>query len=254
MSGKTSHLLYIIVKSVEKAASRLVRDFGELEKLQVSRKGFRDFVTSADRNTETRLVYELSQAFPEYSFLCEESGFIERDSKTMVWIVDPIDGTNNFMRGIPVFAINVAMMDNDDVLAGVTYDPMRGDCFKAEKGRGAYLGNRSRIRVSRREQISEAVVAVHVPQETDLMLAKDGAIIRRTGSVALDLAYLAAGKYDAVVAEDVQTWDIASGRILIQEAGGFMEIKKQQESESYDIIAASSSKLLNYIKSHACNF
>jgi myo-inositol-1(or 4)-monophosphatase len=235
-------------KAAEKAAVRLVRDFGELEKLQVSRRGFNNFVTSADKNSESKIIYELSRARPEFSLLCEESGFVERENKSSVWIVDPIDGTSNFMRGIPHFAINIALREDDRITAGMTLDPMRGDCFKAEEGNGAFLGNRNRIRVSGRERMQESIVAMrNVSIEKESALINSGAVVRNLGSVALDLAYLAAGKFDAVITNDVYLWDIASGLILIKEAGGFLEYTEKDEGK-YDVVAASSLRLLNFIK------
>lgn len=241
-----SAILHVMGKAAEKAAFLLVRDFGELERLQVSRKGFKNFVTSSDKNSEDRIRYELAKARPEFSFLCEETGFTENQNRDSVWVIDPIDGTNNFMRGIPYFAINIAFVEKGTPIAGLTLDPMRGDLFKAEVGGGAFLGNRNRIRVSGREKIEESVVATRTDKETDNKIADSGAIHRRTGSLALDLAYVAAGKYDAVIANDVNFWDIASGIILIKEAGGFIDYQKTK-ARTYDVIAASSLKLLSYI-------
>lgn len=242
----SSAILHIMEKAAEKAAFFLVRDFGELERLQVSRKGFRNFVTSADRNSEEKIVYELSKARPEFSIICEESGFIKKNDESSIWIVDPIDGTCNFMRGIPYFAINIALRVDGEYRSGLTLDPMRGDCFKAEIGGGAFLGNRNRIRVSGREDIREAVVVTRVPLSIDEKISDAGSIIRRTGALALDLAYLAAGKYDAVVARDVALWDIAAGLVLLKESGGFFDYNKNDRG-LYDIVAASSSKLLNTV-------
>lgn len=238
--------LHIMNKAAEKAAFLLVRDFGELEKLQVSRKGFRNFVTSADRNSEDKIMYELSKARPEFSLLCEEAGFVEREDKDSVWIVDPIDGTNNFMRGIPYFAVNIALMEKGDFVAGLTLDPMRGDCFKAEIGSGSFLGNRNRIRVSRREEIEESIIVTRSNSDIDAKIIEAGAILRKTGSLALDLAYLASGKYDAVIAKDVGLWDIATGIVLVKESGGFLEYQKNEDGK-YNIVAASSSKLLSSV-------
>ncbi|MDR1391249.1 MAG: inositol monophosphatase [Holosporales bacterium] len=233
-------------KAAEKAAFSLVRDFGELEKLQVSRKGFKNFVTSADKNSESKIIYELSKARAGFSFICEESGSIPGEKKDSIWIVDPIDGTNNFMRGIPYFAINIALMENDEFVSGLTLDPMRRDCFKAEIGNGAFLGNRNRIRVSGREDIEESVIVTRTSGAIDLKIVELGAILRKTGSLALDLAYLSAGKYDAVIAEDVMIWDIASGVVLVKESGGFIRYNKK-ENGKYDVIATSSLKLLESI-------
>ena len=234
-------------KAAEKAAFLLVRDFGELERLQVSRKGFKNFVTSADRKSEERIFNELEKARPEFSFICEESGFTKKEIEDSIWIVDPIDGTSNFMRGIPYFAINIALMENEEFKAGLTLDPIRGDCFKAETGNGAFCGNRNRIRVSGREAIQEAVVATRIEPEFDKLIRENGAFLRRTGSLALDLAYLAAGKYDVVLAQNASLWDIAAGIALIQEAGGFVEYKRNSDG-SYDIKAGATSKLLSSLR------
>ena len=240
---RSSASLYIMQRAAEKAAFSLLRDFGELEKLQVSHKGFRNFVTSADRNSEARIVQELARARPEYSLICEESGFTEKENNNAVWIVDPIDGTSNFMRGIPYFAINIALQINKEFTAGVTFDPVRGECYKAEVGQGAFVGQRSRLRVSGRENMKEAVVATRASLNIDETLIRAGAILRKTGSVALDLAYLSAGKYDIVVAYDSCIWDIAAGIVLVKESGGFISVT--HSGEHYNIIAASSKKLLD---------
>ena len=241
-----SALLHVMKKAADKAAFIIVRDFGELERLQVSRKGIRNFVTSSDKNSERKITYELSKARPEFSFICEESGFSKNNNTNLIWIVDPIDGTNNFMRGIPYFAINIALMENKEFVAGVTLDPMRGDCFKAGLREGAFEGNRNRLRVSNREKLQEAVVALRTNFDIEQKIFNQGAIIRKTGSTALDLAYLAAGKYDVVIAQNVTIWDIASGIVLIKESGGFINYV-QKENGIYDIYAASSFKLLNIV-------
>ena len=239
-----SAIIHIMQKAAEKAAYLLVRDFGELEKLQVSHKGFRNFVTSADRHTEERIFRELSQARPELSFICEESGFTERENKETVWIVDPIDGTSNFMRGIPYFAINVALREKNTITAGITLDPMRGECYWAEIGQGAFV-ERNRLRVSGREDIREAVVATRAPIAVDEKLIHAGVILRKTGSIALDMAYLAAGKYDAVIAYGANLWDIASGIVIVKEAGGFVETR--EEKNGYEVVASSSKKILDQL-------
>ena len=240
---RSSATLYIMQRAAEKAAFSLSRDFGELEKLQVSHKGFRNFVTSADRNSEARIVQELTHARPDYSLVCEESGFTEKEDKNSVWIVDPIDGTSNFMRGIPYFAINIALRVNNEFTAGVTLDPVRGECYKAELGQGAFVGQRNRLRVSGRENLKEAVVATRVSLDLDEKLIKAGVILRKTGSIALDLAYLSAGKYDIVVAHGACLWDIAAGMVLVKESGGFIRVNSS--GEYYNMIAASSKKLLD---------
>ncbi|MDR0640319.1 MAG: inositol monophosphatase [Holosporales bacterium] len=232
--------------AAEKASIALIRDFGELEKLQVSRKGFKNFVTAADTRAEERIIKELSRARPSFSFLCEESGAITNDNPDSVWIIDPIDGTTNFMRGIPYFAINIGLMESGTVVTGITLDPMRGDCFSTALGEGTFLKNRCRLRVSGRTNILESVVATHTPPDIDFNIMKSGVITRRTGSVALDLAYVAAGKYDASVAKDVKFWDIAGGLLMIKEAGGFVHCTKTDD-DVYDIVTASSETLLIHL-------
>lgn len=232
----------IMIKAAEKAAIGIARDFGELEKLQVSKKGFKDFVTSSDRRAEEHIKYILSKARPEYSFICEETGAQPNPNSDMCWIVDPIDGTANFMRGIPYFSINIALSEKDNTVAGVTFDPMRGEGFRAAIGSGAFL-NRQRLRVSGREILRESMLVTHMPPQEELKIAEKGPIVRRTGSVALDLAYLAAGKFDVVIAKNVNIWDIATGILLVKEAGGFINYTKNTANK-YDVIATSSNKLL----------
>ncbi|MDR1289552.1 MAG: inositol monophosphatase [Holosporales bacterium] len=234
----------VMVVAAERAAAAIVRDFGELEKLQVSRKGFKDFVTSADLRTERRLVFELSKSRPGFSFICEESGQTLGEIEDSVWIIDPIDGTTNFMRGIPYFAINIALMEGGEIVVGLTLDPMRGSYFTATKGCGAFIGKRQRLRVSGREDLNESLIAVHTDTEEEERIKKLGAITRRTGSVAMDLAYLAAGKYDAVLARDVGLWDIASGIVLIRESGGFVDYKETSPNR-FTILAASSQAVMS---------
>jgi myo-inositol-1(or 4)-monophosphatase len=242
----TSAILHIMTKAAEKASLGLIRDFGELEKLQISKKGFKNFVTSADRNSERKIIEELSKARPDFSFLCEESGLIKGQNESLTWIVDPIDGTTNFMRGIPYFAINIALMNNEEIVAGITLDPIRGDCFRAETGLGAFVNNRNRLRVSMRESMEESMIATRIPLDLDVKISNSGAFVRKTGSLALDLAYLSAGKYDAVISSDACLWDIASGITLVRESGGFLEYVKKSCGK-YNVIAASSMKIMKYL-------
>ncbi len=239
--------LRIMTIAAEKAAVGITRDFGELERLQVSKKGFKDFVTSSDRRAENQIQYFLSKGRPDFSMICEESGEIINQNSEMSWIIDPIDGTANFMRGIPYFSINIALQEKENSVAGLTLDPMRGECFKTETGGGAFI-NRQRLRVSGRESPKEAVFATHISAAEDFKLSELGAIMRRTGSVALDLAYLSAGKYDAVIAKDVSIWDIAVGLLMVKESGGFLEYSKSPTGK-YEIIAASSMQMLSAILS-----
>jgi myo-inositol-1(or 4)-monophosphatase len=239
-----SAYLYIMKKAAENAAISLVRDFGELEKLQTSRKGFGRFVDAACEKSRERIISELSKARPDFSFLDNSEMTV---SSSPAWIVSPIDGTVNFSRGIPYFATNIAIMDNNNIIAGITFDPMRRDCFRAEVGSGAFLGNHNRLRVSGREIMEGSLVAVHGTTDIDATLNQHNVVVRRNGSIALDLVYLAAGKYDAVIAHDVDFVDIASGLIIIRESGGFMECSIKNNTK-YDVVAAASIKLLNLIK------
>jgi myo-inositol-1(or 4)-monophosphatase len=237
-------------KAAERASFLLVRDFGELENLQVSRKGFKNFVTIANLRSEELIIKELSKARPDFSFINEKSTSTAAASSNK-WIIDPINGTMNFMRGIPQFAINIALMEKKEITAGITLDPIRSNYFNATLGGGAFVGNRNRLRVSNREEIKESVTATHVHSHIDNMLINNGSILRRSGTIALDLAYLAAGKYDVVIAHSAQLWDIASGMLIIKESGGFFEIEKN-ENNSYNIIAAASIKLLKQVQNIIC--
>ena len=239
--------LYAMKKAANRVAIGLVRDFGELEKLQVSKKGACDYVTSADTRSEKIIVEELSKFTSKYSFLCEERGIIENEDKYHKWIVDPIDGTNNFRRGIPYFCTSIALLDNNTSVAGLVLDPIRGSCYKAAANSGAFVDGRNRLRVSKVSTIREAFVAYrNIPYDTIQKLCDLSVVLRQNGSVALDLAYLAAGKYDVVIARDVSIWDIAAGIVLVKEAGGFVRYKSLQNNK-YNIIATASFKLLNQI-------
>ncbi|MDR0553151.1 MAG: inositol monophosphatase [Holosporales bacterium] len=242
--GDKAAYLNIMRKAAEKASVSIIRDFGELEKLQVSKKGFQNFVTNADRRAEETIVYSLAKAHPDISFICEERGEELNSRADLVWIVDPIDGTTNFMRGVSYFAISIALSERTDIVAGITLDPIRNECFIAEKGSGAFVGSRNRIRVSGRTNTNESLMAVHLPSHLEASIVKTGAIIRKMGSIALDLAHVAAGRYEASICKNVMIWDIATGILLVQEAGGFVKYKKYTDG-SYDIIAASSLEILN---------
>lgn len=245
MGGRSSYL-HVMTKAAEKAAFGIVRDFGELERLHISRKSFQNFVTSADRKAEEQIIYVLSKSYPDIPFICEEKGGDFKDNESLAWIVDPIDGTTNFMRGVPYFAINIAFSENLEISAGITLDPIRGEVFKAEVGCGAYVNNRNRLRVSGREELSESMIAVHMQHEQEKVLIEKGVIIRKIGSVALDMAYVAAGRYDACVCKNVMLWDISAGVLLVKESGGFVKYVKY-ENGSFDIVAASSNKILQQL-------
>jgi myo-inositol-1(or 4)-monophosphatase len=226
-----SALLNVMIAAARKTARALKRDFGELEKLQVSLKGPANFVSSADRRAEETLFAELSKARPGYCFLGEEGGRREGADKSHTWIVDPLDGTTNFLHGIPQFAISIALEREDVIVAGLVYNPANDEMFLAEKGKGAFL-NDQRIRVAGRKRLADSVIACGLPHigRGDLALAhkeiglmqEQVAGLRRFGAAALDLAWIAAGRLDGYWERDIKPWDIAAGLILVREAGGFV--------------------------------
>ena len=232
-----SGLIRVMERAARKAGSRLRRDFGEVEQLQVSRKGPSDFVSKADQSAERTLWDELRQARPDWGFVLEEGGTIEGDPAKPRWIVDPLDGTSNFLHAIPHFAISIAAQEPKpgggwgDVIAALVYQPITDESFWAEKNSGAWLQD-ARLRVSGRRQLSEALIATGIPyqghgdfEEWSRILAEIGpqvAGIRRFGSAALDLAWVAAGRYDGFWESDLQPWDTAAGCLLVREAGGFV--------------------------------
>ena len=226
-----SALLNVMVAAARKAARSLKRDFGELEKLQVSLKGPANFVTAADRRAEETLYAELIKARPGYGFLGEEGGKREGADKSHTWIVDPLDGTTNFLHGIPQFAVAIALEREGAIIAGLVYNPANDEMFLAEKGKGAFL-NDQRIRVAGRKRLSESVIACGLPHigRGDLAVARKetGAMqeqvagLRRFGAAALDLAWVAAGRLDGYWERDIKPWDMAAGLIMIREAGGIV--------------------------------
>ena len=226
-----SPALNVMIAAARKAGRPLVRDFNELENLQISMKGPADFVTSADKRTEKILIEELSKARPGYGFLGEEGGAVQGADKTHRFIIDPIDGTTNFMHGIPHFAISIGLEREGQMVSGVVYNPVTDDLYTAEKGHGAYLNNK-RLRVAARKELAPSVIATGLP-----FLGKEGharaaaemaevmnvtAGIRRFGSASLDLAYVAAGRFDGFWEHSLQSWDIAAGIVLVREAGGMI--------------------------------
>ena len=233
-----SGLIRVIEKAARKAGQRLRRDFGEVEHLQVSRKGPADFVSKADQASERTIYDELLAARPGWGFVLEEGGVIEGDPDKPRWIVDPLDGTSNFLHGIPHFAISIAAQEPradgkgwGDVIAGIVYQPITDESFWAEKNRGAWLQDR-RLRVSGRRRLDESLIATGIPfagagdpAEWSAIynaLAPQVAGIRRFGSAALDLAWVAAGRYEAFWERGLQSWDTAAGCLLVREAGGFV--------------------------------
>jgi myo-inositol-1(or 4)-monophosphatase len=226
-----SALLNVMTSAAFKAGRALSRDFGEVQNLQVSLKGPGDFVSSADRNAEKIIRIELDRARPGYGFLMEECGERAGTDKNHRWIVDPLDGTTNFLHGIPVFAVSIALEREGQVIAGVIYNPAMDELYTAERGSGAFLNDR-RLRVANRRELVDCVVGTGIPhlgrkshdlfleQQRKFMLETSG--IRRMGAASLDLAYVAAGRLDGFWEQGLSAWDIAAGIILVREAGGFV--------------------------------
>ena len=226
-----SALMTMMYAAARKAGRSLARDFGEVEHLQVSLKGPSNFVTAADKRAEQILYDELSKARQGYGFLMEESGVVEGQDKTHRWLIDPLDGTTNFLHSIPHFAISIALQRENELVAGLIYNPANGDLFTAEKGKGAFFNDR-RIRVAARRKMEDCVIATGVPhrgkanhqgylsQLNRVMGAVAG--IRRLGAASLDLAWTAAGRFDGYWEQDLHAWDIAAGLIILREAGGFV--------------------------------
>lgn len=225
--------LNIMMKAARKAGRALIRDFGEVENLQVSVKGAGDFVSRADLNAEKILREELMGARPTYGWLAEESGEAEGQDPTRRWIVDPLDGTTNFLHGLPHWAVSIALEHRGKIVSGVVFDPVKDELFYAEKGSGAWVNDNRRLRVSSRRRMSEALFATGVPfgakhtlpaTLTDLArLMPHCAGVRRMGAAALDLAYVAAGRYDGYWERELHIWDIAAGALIAQEAGALVE-------------------------------
>ena len=220
-----------MVKACRKASKIIIRDFGEIEKLQVSLKGPGDFVTASDKKVEKILINELQEARPSYSILSEEIGQINND-KSFKWIIDPIDGTANFLHGIPHFAISIGLEHDDEIICGIVYDPIKDEMFVAEKGCGSYLNNQ-RMRVSSRSKLKDCIVFTGGPklesknkelalEEYKKFSSKILIPIRKLGSASLDMAYVAAGRCDGFWQRNLNYWDIAAGVILVKEAGGFV--------------------------------
>lgn len=222
-----SPLLNVMTAAVIKAGKGLMRDFGEVDQLHISRKGASNFVTKSDIRTEKLLRKELSAARPDFGFLMEEGGEVKGKDESHRWIIDPLDGTSNFIHAIPYFCISVGLekrnKDGDsEIIAGVIFDPIHNELFTAEKGRGAQVNNR-KLAVSNRDKFEEAMLVTGSPRESVSMCektAKTSAIVRYFGAAALDLAYLAAGRIDACWYHNIKPWDIAAGMLLVREAGG----------------------------------
>ena len=224
--------LNLMIKASEKASKILIRDFGEVEKLQVSLKGPNNFVTNADRKVEKIIIEELEKSKKNFSILTEESGFIKNKDKDNFWIIDPIDGTTNFLNGVPHFCISIALLFEKEIIAGVIYDPIKDEIFYAEKNGGSFLNNKS-IRVSKKNNVSSCLYGVNFRKNLP-----ENLIIRNTGSAALDLAYVSCGRFDGCLQKNVNLWDIAAGTVLIKEAGGIVDNFEFKEFNKISIKAS----------------
>ena len=230
-----------MIKASEKASKILIRDFGEIEKLQVSKKGPSDFVTNSDLKVEKIILDELIKARPNYSIISEENGIKINKDKNNTWIIDPIDGTVNFLHGIPHFAISIALKSKNEIISGLIFDPIKNEMFFAEKSNGAYFNNH-RMRVSRKNQINDCLFGTGGKNNINSNLP-----LRKSGCAALDMAYVAAGRYDGYFQDDLNIWDIAAGIILINESGGILNKIDISVNKNIKVIASSTdihSKLL----------
>tara|TARA_Y200000002_G_scaffold350661_1_gene328141 strand:- start:340 stop:1086 length:747 start_codon:yes stop_codon:yes gene_type:complete len=236
--------LNIMIKACEKVSKVIIRDFGEIENLQVAKKGPRDFVTKTDKRVEKILVEELNKAKKNYSFLTEESGKIENNDKDKIWIIDPIDGTTNFLHGIPHFAISVALKIDNELKSALIHDPIKNEIFYAEKNNGAYFNNH-RIRVSNKNDIEDCLFSSN---QDGLKMLHPSLNMRCSGCAALDLAYVGSGRLDGYFHNKINLWDIAAGLLIVEEAGGKINDISNYEHDSIDIRAASSNIYEEMIK------
>ncbi len=237
--------LNVMIKAAEKASKSVIRDFGEVEKLQVSKKGPYDFVTKTDKHVEKILIEELSKTKKNYSFLSEEIGKINNKDKENIWIIDPIDGTTNFLHGIPHFAICIALKSNDEIISGLIFDPIKDEMFYAEKNKGAFLNNQ-RLRVSNKNSIDDCLFSSNHEG-----VKYSNLNMRYSGCAALDLAYVASGRLDGFFHNKINIWDVAAGSLLVEEAGGIVNNIKKFNNNNIDIRASNSSindKMLQNLK------
>jgi len=237
--------LNIMIKASQKASKALIRDFGEIEKLQVSVKGPSNFVSNADTKAEKIIIEELMKAKKNYSIISEEDGSKINSDSENVWIIDPIDGTSNFLHGIPHFAISIALKSNNEIISGLIYDPIKDEMFYAEKNSGAFFNNQ-RIKVSKKKEIENCLFATGGKEK----IISDF-ITRKTGCAALDMAYVAAGRYDGYFQNNLNLWDVAAGIIIIKEAGGIVNEINLSNHSNIKIIASSSrinEKMLEKLK------
>ena len=237
--------LNIMIKAAEKASKSVIRDFGEVEKLQVSKKGPYDFVTKTDKHVEKILIEELSKTKKNYSFITEETGNINNQDKNNIWVIDPIDGTTNFLHGIPHFAICIAHKFKDEIISGLIFDPIKDEMFFAEKDKGAFLNNQ-RLRVSKKNKLDECLFSSNHEGVKFSNLN-----MRYGGCAALDLAYVASGRLDGFFHNKINLWDIASGTIMVKEAGGIVNDINKFDINKIDIRASSAAindKMLENLK------
>ena len=242
-----SPIMNIMIKACDKASKIIIRDFGEIENLQVKKKGPKDFVTKTDKRVEKILIEELEKSKKNYSFITEESGIIKKSDSDNFWIIDPIDGTTNFLHGIPHFAISLALKNKDGIFSGLIFDPIKSEMFYAEKNGGSFFNNR-RIRVSKKIELEDCLFATN----------HEGAIhsklnLRYTGCASLDLAYVASGRFDGYFHNKINIWDVAAGALIISEAGG-----KVNDINKFDInnidIRASNNNIYNKMIKNLKNF
>ena len=224
--------LNIMIKAVEKASKLVIRDFGEVEKLQISKKGPRDFVTKTDKRVENIIIEELSKTKKNYSFLSEEIGTINNKDKDNIWIIDPIDGTTNFLHGIPHFAICIALQSKKEIISGLIFDPIKDEMFFAEKNKGSYLNNQ-RMRVSKKNILEDCLFSSN---HDGIKFSSFN--MRCTGCAALDLAYVAAGRLDGFFYNSINIWDVAAGSLMVQEAGGVVNDIYKFDNNSINIRAS----------------
>ena len=226
--------LNIMIKASEKASKVIIRDFGEVENLQVSKKGPTDFVTNSDLKVEKIIIEELRKARPNFSFLSEENGVEKNKDSKNTWIIDPIDGTINFLHGVPHFAISIALKSDNEIISGLIYDPIKDELFFAEKNNGAFYNNH-RIRVSNKNNIQDCLFATDDKLKSDIKLHN-----RKTGCAALDMAYVASGRFDGYFQNNLNLWDIAAGIILIKEAGGVINDIDLNNIKNIKVMASNS--------------
>ncbi len=237
--------LNIMIKAAEKASKSIIRDFGEVEKLQVSKKGPYDFVTKTDKQVEKILIEELSKIKKNYSFLSEEAGTIKNKDKEHIWIIDPIDGTTNFLHGIPHFAICIALQSKGEIVSGLIFDPIKDEMYYSEKNKGAFLNNQ-RLRVSKKSSLDDCLFSSNHEgvKFSDFNM-------RYSGCAALDLAYVASGRLDGFFHNKINLWDVAAGALMVEEAGGVVNDLNKFNNNNINIRASSgviSDKMLEKLK------